>query len=88
MGMQISSSDIEFWNLDRGTEWYNDLEHATYPPRFTIAADGSCANRNAVLEVTLTGLNKKYQPSFRLQCFNRSSSVHSLTLNLAATDGM
>ena len=61
-------------------DWYDDLEHATtYPPRFTIAADGSCANRNTVLEVTFTGLNKKYQPHFRLICINCSSSVHSLT---------
>ena len=68
-------------------DWYDDLEHTTtYPPRFTIAAVGSCANRNAVLEVIFTGLNKKYQPNFRLHHINRSSSVHSLSSPI--TDGM
>lgn len=87
--LQILASDIDFWKVDRGTDWYTNLEHTTsYPPRFTIAADGSAANRNAVLRVTFTGLLKRYEPNFKLTCVNRSraSSVRSLSL-AGATDG-
>lgn len=87
--IQISASDIDFWNQNHGTDWYDDLEHnVTYPPRFTVTADGSSASRNAVLEVTFAGLNKKYQPNFRLICTNRTrtSSVRSLASPII--DGM
>lgn len=74
--------------MDRGTDWYTDLEHTTsYPPRFTITADGSVASRNAIMKVTFTGLFKRYEPNFKLTCINRSrsSSVRSLA---GATDGI